>query len=69
MGNALQVAFATVMQKCVCVEVLLVLVRRRGKRLVGVSGGQEEPEAQEVPAALEGVAVQQDLQQVALVAQ
>lgn len=58
------------MQKCVFVEVLLVLVSWQGKRLVGVSG-EEDPEAQEVQAAVEWLAVQQGLQelQVALVAQ
>lgn len=58
------------MQKCVFVEVLLVLVSWRGKRLVGVSG-EEDLEAQEVQAAVEWLAVQQELQelQVALVAQ
>lgn len=66
MGNALQVVSATVMQKCVCVEVLLVLVRQREKRLGVVSGGQQ-PEVQEVQAAVEWVVRVQDL--VALVAQ
>lgn len=58
------------MLKCVFVEVLLVLVSWRGKRLVGVSG-EEELEAQEVQAAVQWLAVQQELQelQVALVAQ
>jgi hypothetical protein len=49
------------------VEVLLVLVSWRGKRLAGVSGGLEEPEAQ-VQAAEQWVVRVQDLQ-VVLVAQ